>query len=155
MFVSMKRFVTLFVVCVADSVDVNYELSTAGAAGYDDDIASAFGMRVQRLRARMSESNRKIASFSRHLDEVVANTSPHAPASSFVSSRLQPVDADVVHDGLALSEPMRPATQGGVNVIMKEDVPNMERRAKYQGMRDNIVRLHADFEADLASLRGD
>ena len=154
-FVAMMRFVALLVVCVAGSVDVEYELSVAGAAGSDDAISLAFATRLRRFEARMGESNRKIQALSNHLEEVVANTLPPVLASSFLSSRLQPVDADVVHDGLALSEPLRPATQGAVNVIMKEDVSNMQRRAKYQGMRDKIVRLRFDFEHDLATLRGD
>ena len=51
-----------------------------------------------------------------------------------------------------MTEPMRTPAPMAVNVIMQEDLLGMQRMAAAKGAAQQVQRLTADFETDLAAL---
>ena len=150
----------LVVASLGPAIDVEYESApllggiTAGAA---------FNARLKRLSDRIVSSSGQVVAFNADAREIVDSAAAisHSGgatvgvrAASFLSSRLQPVDADLIRESLHVTEPLRSPAQGGINIIMKEDVGGMSREAKYKGMQDQAEQLKQDFEDDLVSMRG-
>ena len=55
---------------------------------------------------------------------------------------------------LAATEPLVSPAEATANIIETEDVGAMIENAKYEGMLDEIARLHRDFEHGVAELAG-
>jgi hypothetical protein len=75
----------------------------------------------------------------------------HGP-SSFLATRVLPVDADRIKKSLYLTQSMRSPPQASVNVIMREDVQGMQDASKYQGMVDQTRALQNEFRQNLAAM---
>ena len=82
--------------------------------------------------------------------DVASDDAAHALASP--TSFLQPVDASRLRGSLEVTEPMRAPAPMAVNVIMQEDLLGMQRMAAAKGAAQQVQRLTADFETDLAAL---
>ena len=135
---------------VMPDIDVQYEFAPAGAAGASD--RSTFAKRASALASSIGQADAQISQFINMLgQELRPEDGKHAP-SSFLSSRLQPVDASRVRRSLAATEPIVLPAEAAVNVIEGEDVGAMLANAKYKGMLDEIGRLHRNFESDVAAL---
>ena len=57
------------------------------------------------------------------------------PASSFLATKVLPVDAGKIKNSLYVTQSMRSPPQASVNVIQRENIEEAERQAKYQGMK--------------------
>merc|ERR1712166_31846 len=93
-------------------------------------------------------ARRHMASSS--LSSGLGSSKPTAKATSFLSSRVLPVDALKIRNSMFVTQPMRSPAAAAVNVVMKEDVAELQDVAKYAAMENQIDRLHADFERGLA-----
>ena len=73
-------------------------------------------------------------------------------SSSFLATKVLPVDADRIKKGLYLTQSLRSPPQASVNVIMREDVHHMQDASKYEGMVDQTHRLQEEFRKGLAAM---
>ena len=76
----------------------------------------------------------------------------HRGSSSFLATKVLPVDADRIKKGLYLTQSLRSPPQASVNVIMREDVHHMQDASKYEGMVDQTHRLQEEFRKGLAAM---
>ena len=133
-------------------INVQYEFASEGLASAS--VGSTFAKRASALAKSIRHADTRMSEFSNIVGQALRlNDSKRAP-SSFLSSQLQPVDASRVRKSLAATEPVVSPAEAAVNVIEAEDVGAMLERAKYQGMLDEIARLHHDFEHGVAELAG-
>ena len=77
------------------------------------------------------------------------STPEHHASSSFLATRVLPVDADRIKKSLYLTQPLRSPPQASVNVIMHEDVQRMKDESKYKGMVDQTHALQNEFRQGL------
>ena len=88
------------------------------------------------------------------LDEDIAPhpMSERRGSSSFLATKVLPVDADRIKKGLYLTQSLRSPPQASVNVIMREDVHHVQDAAKYEGMVDQTHRLQDEFRKGVAAM---
>ena len=149
-FVNMQ-FVICVLACVcvaafgADSLPrlvVEYDAATQGAR-----VAAevSFAKRAAQLAARLERSSGEVSKVREATARWLHGSSQGA--SSFLASKLQPVDASGIRQGLAATEPMRSSAPAVVNVIMREDVAAMGRQPRQ--VQSNIAEVTLGLERDL------
>ena len=62
-------------------------------------------------------------------------------AASFLATKVLPIDAENIKNSLYVTQSMRSPPQASVNVIMRENIEDMEKRAKYQAMKEQAASL--------------
>ena len=140
--------------CAGAMPDINVQYEFAPDELASPSGGSNFAKRTWALAKSIRQADTRMSQFSDVVGQALRlHDSKHTP-SSFLSSQLQPVDASRVRKSLAATEPMVSPAAAAVNVIETEDVGAMLERAKYQGMLDEIARLHHDFEHGVAELAG-
>ena len=131
-------------------INIQYEQESEGVAGMS--ARRGFAARASQLAAAIGQADLRISEVSNLVGQALhAGDSKQLP-SSFLSSRLQPVDAKHVRKSLAATEAMASPAGAVVNVIVGEDVGAMEEKANRKGTLDRIARLENDFEHDIAEL---
>jgi hypothetical protein len=80
------------------------------------------------------------------------STPEHHGSSSFLATRVLPVDADRIKKSLYLTQSLRSPPQASVNIIMHEDVQHMKDASKYKGMVDQTHVLQNEFRKGLADM---
>lgn len=78
--------------------------------------------------------------------------SEHHESSSFLATRVLPVDSERIKKSLYLTQSLKSPPQASVNVIMHEDVQAMKDALKYEGMVDETQLLHNEFAKGLAAM---
>ena len=131
-------------------INVQYELASSVPTGADG--RSKFAKRASQLAASIGQADLRISEFSDVVRQVVRTSGRKESPTSFLSSRLQPVDANRVRKSLVATEAMASPAEAAVNVIVDEDIGAVLEQAKYKGMVDQINRLEEDFENDVAAL---
>ena len=133
-------------------INVQYEFSPAAKNG--GSARSTFAKRASQLAASIAQTDADITKFGNAVVQALRSDDVRHMPSSFLSSRLQPVDANRVRKSLAVTEPVASPAEAGVNVIIDEDVGSMLGTAKYKGMLAEIIRLQANFDHGVAELEG-
>ena len=133
-------------------INVQYEFATEGLASAS--VGSTFAKRASALAKSIRQADTRMSEFSNVVGQALRLRDSKRAPSSFLSSQLQPVDGSRVRKSLAATEPMVSPAEAAVHVIETEDIGAMLERAKYQGMLDEIARLHPDFEHGVAELAG-
>ena len=62
-------------------------------------------------------------------------------AASFLAAKVLPIDAGKIKNSLYVTQSMRSPPQASVNVIMREDIEELQRKVKYEGMKEQTARL--------------
>ena len=62
-------------------------------------------------------------------------------AASFLATKVLPIDAEKIKNSLYVTQSMRSPPQASVNVIMRENIEDVEKRAKYQAMKEQAASL--------------
>ena len=149
-FVNMQ-FVICVLACVcaaafgADSLPrlvVEYDAATQGARVAAE---ASFAKRAAQLAARLERSSGEVSKVRQATARWLDGSSQGA--SSFLASKLQPVDASGIRQGLAATEPMLSSAPAVVNVIMREDVAAMGRQPRQ--VQSNIAEVTPGLERDL------
>ena len=73
-------------------------------------------------------------------------------SSSFLTTKVLPVDANRIKKSLYLTQSLRSPPQAAVNVIMREDVQHMQDASKYKGMVYQTQALQNEFRQGLAAM---
>ena len=73
-------------------------------------------------------------------------------SSSFLTTKVLPVDANRIKKSLYLTQSLRSPPQAAVNVIMREDVQHMQDASKYKGMVYQTQALQNEFRKGLAAM---
>lgn len=121
------------------------------AVNVDFDVP-AFGPQDAALKlSSVSNIDRGMAAVMAH-SHLVPDLDRRSP-SSFLATRVLPVDADRIKKSLYLTQSLRSPPQASVNVIMREDVQHMQDASKYQGMIDQTRDLQNEFRNGLAAMR--
>ena len=134
------------------NINVQCELAPGEFAGAS--AGSNFAKRVSALAKSIRQADTRMSAFSDAVGQALRLHDGKRAPSSFLSSQLQPVDASRVRKSLAATEPLVSPASAAVNIIETEDVGAMIENAKYEGMLDEIARLHRDFEHGVAELAG-
>ena len=148
-FVNMQLVIcVLACVCAtafgADSLPrlvVEYDAATQGARVAAE---ASFAKRAAQLAARLERSSGEVSKVREATARWLHGSSQGA--SSFLASKLQPVDASGIRQGLAATEPMLSSAPAVVNVIMREDVAAMGRQRQVQS---KIAEVTPGLERDL------
>ena len=73
-------------------------------------------------------------------------------SSSFLTTKVLPVDANRIKKSLYLTQSLRSPPQASVNVIMREEVQHMQDASKYKGMIYQTQALQNEFRKGLAAM---
>ena len=133
------------------AINVQYEPPAERVSGFG--ARSKFTERASQLAASIGLADLRISEFSDLVGHATRAADPLQMPASFLSSKLQPVDASRLRKSLAATEPMGSSAPAVVNVIVAEDVGGMLGKARYKGMLDQIARLEEDFDSDMSKLR--
>ena len=120
---------------------VEYDAATQGARVAAE---ASFAKRAAQLAARLERSSGEVSKVRQATARWFDGSSQGA--SSFLASKLQPVDASGIRQGLAATEPMLSSAPAVVNVIMREDVAAMGRQRQVQS---KIAEVTPGLERDL------
>ena len=131
-------------------IHIQYENESEGVAGMN--ARRGFATRASQLAAAIEQTDLRISQVSSLVGQASRAGDRNQLPSSFLSSRLQPVDASRMRKSLAATEPMASPAGAAVNVIVAEDVGGMANTAKHKGTLDQISRLEDDFNRDIAEL---
>ena len=119
------------------------------AVNVDYDVP-AFGPQDAALKLHtLSNIGNRVAAGRIHSH--IASREPH-DSSSFLATKVLPVDADRIKKSLYLTQSLRSPPQASVNVIMREDVQHMRDASKYKGMVDQTHYLQNEFRKGLADM---
>ena len=134
--------------------DINVQYEFAPGEFASASAGSNFAKRASALAKSIRQADTRMSAFSDVVGQALRLRDGKRAPSSFLSSQLQPVDASRVRKSLAATEPSVSPASAAVNIIETEDVGAMVEHAKYEGMLDEIARLHRDFENGVAELAG-
>ena len=140
--------------CAGAMPDINVHYKFAPGEFASASAGSNFAKRASALAKSIRQADTRMSAFSDVVGQALRLHNGKRAPSSFLSSQLQPVDASRVRKSLAATEPSVSPASAAVNIIETEDVGAMIENAKYEGMLDEIARLHRDFEHGVAELAG-
>lgn len=126
------------------SVNVDFDVPAHGA---QDELAKL--RQASELEKKVFERERLLSSMTEGLE--LQQEKPKA--TSFLSSRVLPVDAFKLRNSLFLTQPLRSPAAAAINIVEHEDVSKLKDKAKYQAMENQISRLQEEFEKSLAAMK--